>query len=193
MTIRTLFGACLALALASCASGGTGGTVTTNTTVNPLYTPALYQWVAVGRDVPVEIFGRPSTIPPEVWGPAVTDAMNASSWVTAGNFTTTPDGSERGNFDIVLVFGATSTMWSKQACEGTIDVSALGPVDGRLAILAAFCNNDRTITTTRVTVNEFASANSPELRAATDQLLVHLLPKREPDRSDRRGGPLIFD
>lgn len=192
MMIRTLFGAGLILALASCAPGGTGGVVATNTTVYPLYTPALYQWVAAGRDVPVEIIGRPSTVPPDVWDTAVTDAMNASAWVTAGNFTTTPDETARGNFDFVLVFGATSTMWAKPACAGNIDVEALGPVDGRLAILGAFCNNDRTITTSRVTVNEFTTADSPVLHAAIDQLLTRMLPKREPDRTDRRGGPIIF-
>ncbi len=186
-----MLGTALTLGLAACTGGGTGGIVTTNASYYPLYSPSLYQWVAASRDVPVRIFGAPSNISRPVWDQAVTDAMNRSSWISAGNITTTPNDSARGNFDFVMIFGATSTMWAKPACANEIDVGALGPVNGRLAILGVFCNEARPITTARVTVDEFTTPDSPVLQAAMDQMLVKMLPRQDPNRPDRRGGPLL--
>jgi hypothetical protein len=184
------FPICVAIAgmVAACTSGsGTGGVVTTKVDYAPLYRPSVYQWVAAGRDVPVVIFGDPTPAPPDIWNRVVTDAMNATSWVDAGHFTTTPDGTERGNFFIALAFGATSTMTGAMACAGQIDPDQLGPVGGRTAIVGAFCNNARAVTTARVAVNAIAAPDAPQLQPAIDQLLVKLLPRRDPNRSGRPG------
>ena len=182
-----------AFTIAACTTGSnTGGVVTTKADYYPLYKPSLYQWVAAGRDVPVVIFGNPTQAPPDIWEGSVTNAMNASTWVSGGNFTTTPNDSARGNFYFALAFGATSTMTDRMACRGDIDLGALGPVDGRTAILGAFCNNDRVVTTARVTVNAITTPNSPQLQPAIDQMLIKLLPRQDPNRPDRVGNPLLM-
>jgi hypothetical protein len=115
--------------------------------------------------------------------------MNASSWVSGTNFTTTPDGTERGNFSIALIFDATLTTSGKTACSGDIDLAQLAPVDGRSAIVGAFCNNDKVVTTARVTVNSITAPNSPQLQPAINQMLIKLLPRQDPNRPDRIGDP----
>ena len=192
MVYRAFFGVCLAGALAACTAGsGTGGVITTHVDYYPLYKPSLIQWVGDGRDVPVVIFGNPTQTPPDIWNLSVTDAMNASSWVSGSNFTTTPDGTERGNFHFALAFNATSTMTGATACRGDIDLAQLAPVNGRTAIVGAFCNNARVVTTARVTVNAITAPNSPQLQPAVNQLMVKLLPRQDPNRPNRFGNPLF--
>ena len=159
----------------------------TNIDYATLYKPYVYHWVADGRDVAVVIFGDPTPASPDVWNRAVTDAMNASSWINAGNFTTTPNGTERGNFYVALAFGATSTMTGTMACGGQIDLAQLAPVNGRTAIVGAFCNNARAVTTARVTVNAITAPESPQLQPAINQMLTKLLPRRDPNRPGRPG------
>jgi hypothetical protein len=192
MTIRMFFGLVLAFALAACApGGGSGGAVTTKIDYSTLYKPSLFQWVGDGRDVPVVIYGNPTPEPPDIWNRAVTDAMNRSTWMRSANFTTTPNETQRGNFFVVLIFGATSTMGSAAACQGAIDPTALGPVDGRTAILGAFCNNARWVTTARVTVNAITSSSAPQLQTGMNQMMIRLLPRYDPNRPDARGQPLL--
>jgi hypothetical protein len=194
MTYRTALGLVfLALLTACAAGGGTGGVVATNVDYYPLYKPSLIQWVGDSRDVPVIVFGNPTPAPPDVWNVSVTDAMNRSSWIKVGNFTTTPDGTERGNFHFALAFNATSTMTGAMACSGNIDLAQLAPVNGRTAIVGAFCNNDRVVTTARVTVNAIMAANSPQLQPAMNQMLIKLLPRQDPNRPDRFGTPFFFN
>jgi len=194
MIARGVIGMCVTVALAACSAGaGTGGIVTTYTDYDTLYKPSLYYYVADGRDVAVNVFGNPTPAPSEAWNLAVTDAMNRSSWVSTGQFTTTPDGSERGNFHFGLVFGATSTMSGKTACTGDVDLGALGPVDGHTAIVGAFCNNTRVVTTARVTVNAIGSPDAPQLQPAMDQMLVKLLPRQDPNRPDRFSTPFFLN
>jgi hypothetical protein len=194
MIARGVIAMCVAAALAACSAGaGTGGIVTTYTDYDTLYQPSLYYYAADGRDVQVNVFGNPTPVPSEAWNLTVTDAMNRSSWVSTGHFTTTPDGSERGNFHFGLVFGATSTMSGKTACTGDVDLGALGPVDGRTAIVGAFCNNTRVVTTARVTVNAISSPDAPQLQPAMDQMLVKLLPRQDPNRPDRLSTPFFLN
>jgi hypothetical protein len=191
MTYRALAGLFFLAMLTACTAGsGTGGVVTTYVDYAPLYKPSLVHWVGEGRDVLVVIYGNPTPAPPDIWNVAVTDAMNASSWVSGGNFTTTPNGTERGNFYIALIFDATLTTSGKTACRGNVDLAQLAPVDGRTAIVGAFCNNDKVVTTARVTVNAITAPNSPQLQPAINQMLVKLLPRQDPNRPDGFGDPL---
>ncbi len=193
MIRRIALGFTLIAALAACTSGSnTGGVVTTHVDYYSLYKPSLFYWVASGRDVPVVILGNPTQSPPDIWEQSVTRALNASTWVSAGNFTTTPNDSARGNFYFAFVFNAAPAMLDRTVCRGQIDTAQLAPADGRTPILGAFCNNDKPVTTARVTVNAITTPDAPQLQPAMDQLLIKMLPRQDPNRPDRVGDPFFL-
>lgn len=177
------------LLLASCT--GQSGVSVSRIDIGSLYGPGLVQWVGGGRDLPVEVTGNPTELAKAEWDRTVSDALNASGWLSRTHLTSEPDGSQRGNFHVAVMFDAPTDIDDRSLCLGAVDPELLVPVDGRSHIAMAFCNEDTAVSSAHAQTAAIVASNAPQIQAAMSQLLRQVFPPRNPNFPDRADFPLF--
>jgi hypothetical protein len=177
------------LLLAGCA--GQSGVSVSRIDIRPLYGPGLVQWVGAGRDLPVQVTGNPTQLSQQDWSRTVSEALNASGWLSQTHMTSEPDGSQRGNFHVAVMFNAPVDIDDTSLCLGAADPETLVPVEGRSRIAMAFCNEGKPVSSAQAQTAAILSGDAPQMRAAMTQLLRQVFPPRNPNFPDRADFPLF--
>lgn len=125
---------CLVLVLGACSSSGED---------NPRGYKAIVERALTGRDVKVELLGRPPAIQSDDIGHAVTAIMNGNTTFKT-NFTTAPGSSANPHYHVVWVFSGPAPPAGFDLCLGRAQPTAIGP-GAPITIMASFCRDTDTV------------------------------------------------
>jgi hypothetical protein len=168
--------------LGACA-GSSGAPVLRNVELMPLYSPQFVHWAAMGRDLPLLLFvnAPPDTL--DAWKSAAGQALSDLPGSPVGRVTAWPDGSQRGNVQMVVVVDAPVGMTASAACSGAVDEAGLVSSTSQSHVLLAFCNDNRVVSTARAVVPALSGPSSHQFAAALQAAATQALPRNDPDRA----------
>lgn len=162
------------LALAACSSGGTVISYASYES----YGVSHFSYAAAGRDFEVRVMGNPfASTDPSALADAVVAAMQGATFGPQTHFVTRPTASTRNNFHVALIFNPAPVTTADAACaaQGATTASA----DGRVRLLAAFCNRTRPLSFLESSASA-AGVADPGFRDLIRQSTLHLFPVSDP-------------
>ncbi|MFO1190407.1 MAG: hypothetical protein U1E97_12695 [Alphaproteobacteria bacterium] len=162
------------LSLAACSSSGTviGYASYEN------YGISHFSYAAAGRDFQVRVMGTPfASTDPSALADAVVAAMQGANFGPQTHFVTRPTPSTRDNFHAALLFNPTPLTTADAACAG--QGASTTPADGKVRLLAAFCNRTRPLSFLESSASASGVAD-PGFRDLIRQSTMHLFPISDP-------------
>jgi hypothetical protein len=161
-----------AIALAGCAGPIP---ITTPTQVGS-YNPGMLSYVASRGGMPVEVHGNPFGGPQQAFERKVADTLTTAH--RGPSFPVTPGKAEgqQGAYRLVMVFNGSTSGY--RICSNPSGQTSSG---SNVTVAAAFCHNDKWITTVggRTTASGF---DDPAFGRLMQQVAASLLPARSPDQ-----------
>lgn len=182
-----LFGAIFLMA--ACAPGGV---MLSMQDIDTAYNPSELAYAGADRDMRVIVVGNPFSGDQAAFASAVTDAMQGQHWGQATNFTTTPSGSARDLYRVVMLFDPPKSLGSGRLCrEEATGLPSEGSGDG-IVLFGAFCRADKRLTSIRGHMPEASGAQDPAFRSLVAQVTNGLFPPESGQKRSRdRCGPFL--
>ena len=166
------------LGLAACTT--TNSIRITNVYQELPYSKSLVQYTAAPGEVTVQIHGKAfaGQLPGD--DEAIAEKLRMPAWVAPARFTTLPSDVARRSQRIVLAFNpAARGPVSYRLCDDPETVE-YAPVGARTRLEAAFCSGGRMVANAIGETAALSGVDDPQLAVLTRQLMVNLLPFRNP-------------
>lgn len=175
------------LGLAACAGGPFGGVdtyVLTKTQVRPSYDVANFRFAHGGGEMPIVVTGESPGAGGAAIGEAVAAAMTGHTPAGPTTFAYRPETSADASRLAVRV-APPITLSANALCAGSDPESAAG-TDQRLTLLIAYCNRDRHLSSTRLSVPRgTAGPDATALDRGAAVTALKLFPARDPNDDPR--------
>jgi len=143
------------------------------------YSQSLVQHVAAPGEVAVEVAGNAFADPPADYREEIAASLSLPGWLPPARLTTRPSERARASQRIVLAFNPERVLGDEALC-GRIGEVAFAAYPGRTRVQVAMCAGDRLVASVRAEVPAAAGPGDPAFDDFLDQVMLNLLPPREP-------------
>ncbi len=171
--------------LAGCGTAGGGaspGGVFTYVQQTTPYAPSFVQTAGESGEFFVEILGQPFPVP--MSDQAIAQRVAMPQWLGRTTATSNPSDKVNTNFRAILVFnpGFRGPLIDN-ACSNPGRIGTAEPVAGTVRVAAGFCIGSRMGSTLVAEMGAIAGPQDPAFTAFLRQVMLVLLPDRDPNRS----------
>jgi hypothetical protein len=173
----------------ACAAGGWTDYVLTKTQVRPAYEVADFRFLHGGKTMPVVVHGTAFGLPEGEIGAAIGRHMTGHT-LAAPTRLVSDQSAGTGTSRLAVKIAPPVDMSANSLCAGERLAETASPRgDGRLALLVAYCNRDRHLSSTHLTVDIPSGGQpveAPTLRKALALTATKLFPARDPNEDSDR-------